>query len=139
MTNQPPQLTDEQVFSQVNPDARCVQIIRGKWNIVYGDDPNRIGFSNIVEPAQRTQLEAWALAVSRLPVIQGTATETATDEELFGAGIVPKDWQTIANHVGISYEKVAAFFGVARMCGYRWSRAKVAEPVAAPLSPEKTK
>lgn len=45
-----------------------------------------------------------------------------------------KDWETIANHVGIPYERVGAFFGVAEMCGYRWTRVDP-QPAAVPEAP----
>jgi len=53
---------------EVWPDARCVQIIRGKWNVVYGDDADRPGYANIIEPSQHSESKAWGLAASRLPV-----------------------------------------------------------------------
>jgi hypothetical protein len=59
-------MSDEQAVKQVWEDAHCVQIIRGMWNVVYGDDPEHPGYANIVEPAELSEDEAWKTARSKV-------------------------------------------------------------------------
>jgi hypothetical protein len=63
-------LGDRERVLAVWPDAAAVQIVRGHWNVVYGDDPARPGYANIIEPASNTQAEAWSYAASRVPVAE---------------------------------------------------------------------
>ncbi|WP_348269728.1 hypothetical protein P8936_16395 [Edaphobacter paludis] len=59
-------MTNEEKVLAVWPDAREVQLRRGKWLIAHGNDPERPGYS-ILGPDFASTEAAWQNAAESLP------------------------------------------------------------------------